>query len=193
MKANVYDKGRATDMPQFNESGKPMLQKAKTSARSGAAGWLVVAALLVLSIIPLVAGAFRLTELASGAAVTLANARFFASPLPVVAVTCQFVPLPLTPVIVALLTLLAARMKSVASTPVTSSLKITSQLTLGAFVGLGSARPMAVTSGVAGLKVTVLSVLVEAWLMLPELSCAAPAATVAMTVPGPVMPLTLMV
>jgi uncharacterized membrane protein len=84
MKANVYDKGRATDMPQFNESGKPMLQKAKTSARSGATGWLVVAALLVLSIIPLVAGAFRLTELASGAAVTLANARFFASPLPVV-------------------------------------------------------------------------------------------------------------
>jgi uncharacterized membrane protein len=38
----------------------------------------------VLSVIPLVAGAYRLTQLAGGAEVTPANARFFASPLPVV-------------------------------------------------------------------------------------------------------------
>jgi uncharacterized membrane protein len=43
-----------------------------------------VAALLVLSAMPLAAGAFRLTELAGGAAITPANARFFAAPLPVV-------------------------------------------------------------------------------------------------------------
>jgi uncharacterized membrane protein len=45
--------------------------------------WLVPA-LLVLSAIPLAAGAVRLHELAVGAAITPANARFFAAPLPVV-------------------------------------------------------------------------------------------------------------
>jgi uncharacterized membrane protein len=43
-----------------------------------------VTALLVLSAIPLAAGAVRLAELAGGAVITPANARFFASPLPVV-------------------------------------------------------------------------------------------------------------
>jgi hypothetical protein len=43
-----------------------------------------VAALLVLSAMPLAGGAFRLTQLAGGAGITPANARFFASPLPVV-------------------------------------------------------------------------------------------------------------
>jgi len=43
-----------------------------------------VTGLLLLSAIPLVAGAVRLTELAGGAAITPSNARFFASPLPVV-------------------------------------------------------------------------------------------------------------
>jgi uncharacterized membrane protein len=47
------------------------------------AEWLVVAALLVLSAIPLAGGAFRMTQLAGGAEITPANARFFASPLPV--------------------------------------------------------------------------------------------------------------
>ena len=45
--------------------------------------WLV-AALLLLSAFPLVAGAFRLRELTGGAEITSANARFFASPLPLV-------------------------------------------------------------------------------------------------------------
>jgi uncharacterized membrane protein len=40
--------------------------------------------LLLLSAVPLVAGAVRLAELGGGAAITPANARFFASPLPVV-------------------------------------------------------------------------------------------------------------
>jgi uncharacterized membrane protein len=46
--------------------------------------WLLPAGLLLLSVVPVVAGAVRLTELAGGAAVTSANARFFAAPVPVV-------------------------------------------------------------------------------------------------------------
>jgi uncharacterized membrane protein len=78
MKMNHYDKGRAPDVAQLNELGKPTSQKTKASSK-----WLV-AALLVLSIFPLAAGVFRLTQLGGGAEITPANARFFASPLPVV-------------------------------------------------------------------------------------------------------------
>ena len=81
MTANVYDEDRAPDVPQRNELGKP--KKPKAPARAGSAAWLV-AALLLLSAIPLASGAFRLRELAGGAEITPANARFFASPLPVV-------------------------------------------------------------------------------------------------------------
>ena len=70
-------------VPQLNAVGKPTPPKTKAPAKAGSAKWLV-AALLLLSAIPLAAGAFRLTELAGGAAITPANARFFASPLPVV-------------------------------------------------------------------------------------------------------------
>jgi len=45
---------------------------------------LLVAALLLLSVIPLAAGIFRLASLAGGADITPANARFFEAPLPVV-------------------------------------------------------------------------------------------------------------
>ena len=83
MKANVYDEGRTPDMPQLNELRKPTPRKAKTPARSRLAEWLVVAGLLVLSVIPLAGGAFRLKQLTGGAEITPANARFFASPLPV--------------------------------------------------------------------------------------------------------------
>ena len=81
MNANVYDEDRAPDVPQRNELGKPKKPKAPLKARS--ATWLV-AALLLLSAIPLASGAFRLTQLAGGAEITPANARFFASPSPVV-------------------------------------------------------------------------------------------------------------
>ena len=73
MNATIPDRGPASGMPQ-----KP---KAPIKARS--AKWLV-AALLLLSAFPLVAGAFRLAQLAGGAEITPVNARFFASPLPVV-------------------------------------------------------------------------------------------------------------
>ena len=83
MNAHVSDAGRALDVPQRNGSGTPPSQKATAPARAGSATWLI-AALLVLSVVPLAGGAFRLSQLAGGAEVTPANARFFASPVPVV-------------------------------------------------------------------------------------------------------------
>lgn len=46
--------------------------------------WLIPGALIGLSLVPAVAGVVRLSQLAGGAELTPANARFFASPLPVV-------------------------------------------------------------------------------------------------------------
>lgn len=46
--------------------------------------WPVPTGLILLSLIPVIFGALRLTELTSGAEVTPQNARFFASPVPVV-------------------------------------------------------------------------------------------------------------
>jgi hypothetical protein len=48
-------------------------------------GWLAPAGLILLSLIPVIAGMFRVTELAGGGAITAENARFFASPVPVIA------------------------------------------------------------------------------------------------------------
>lgn len=53
-----------------------------TSARRS--DWLVPASLILLSLVPAVAGTVRLAQLAGGAEITPANARFFAAPLPVV-------------------------------------------------------------------------------------------------------------
>ena len=83
MNAHVSDQGRGPDVPQHIAGGKPPSQKPKAPTKAGSAKWLV-AALIVLSAIPLAAGTFRLTQLAGGAEITPANARFFASPLPVV-------------------------------------------------------------------------------------------------------------
>ena len=46
--------------------------------------WLVPAGLILLAFVPVMFGAFRLTQLTVGAEVTTENARFFASPVPVV-------------------------------------------------------------------------------------------------------------
>jgi len=46
--------------------------------------WLIPAGLIALSLVPALAGTARLAQLASGAHITPENARFFASPLPVV-------------------------------------------------------------------------------------------------------------
>ena len=46
--------------------------------------WRVPAGLIALSVVPVAAGMFRIGQLAGGAVITPDNARFFASPLPVV-------------------------------------------------------------------------------------------------------------
>jgi uncharacterized membrane protein len=74
MEAKVYDHKRTSDVSQ----------RTKGKTRKSRPIWLVPAALILLSAIPLTFGAFRLIELAKGAEITPANARFFASPLPVV-------------------------------------------------------------------------------------------------------------
>jgi hypothetical protein len=60
MNANVSGEGRGPDVPQFNDAGKRTSQKIKAPANRGSAAWLV-AGLLVLSVIPLAGGAYRLT------------------------------------------------------------------------------------------------------------------------------------
>jgi uncharacterized membrane protein len=70
MKAKTSDQARASKTPPFKQASR-------------ASEWLVPAGLLLLSFIPIAGGAFRMTQLAGGQ-ITPANARFFASPLPVV-------------------------------------------------------------------------------------------------------------
>lgn len=69
---------------QLKGGSPPTPKKTNVLAKVFAAGWLVPAALIMLSAGPIVAGAFRIAELAGGAEITPDNARFFASPLPVV-------------------------------------------------------------------------------------------------------------
>ncbi len=56
---------------------------ASTTTLSRRSDWLVPVLLILLSLVPAVFGTARLVELARGAEVTAANARFFAQPLPV--------------------------------------------------------------------------------------------------------------
>jgi uncharacterized membrane protein len=55
-----------------------------SSSTTTKAEWLVPIGLIMLSLVPVVAGAVRVAELSGGADVTPENARFFASPVPVV-------------------------------------------------------------------------------------------------------------
>jgi uncharacterized membrane protein len=84
MNAHVSDQGHARDLPRRTAGRQPTPQKPNAPIKAGSAAWLIPAGLIMLVAIPLAAGAVRLTQLASGAAITPANARFFASPLPVV-------------------------------------------------------------------------------------------------------------
>jgi uncharacterized membrane protein YozB (DUF420 family) len=61
-----------------------MSQTAKAPARAGSAGWLAPAGLLLLGALPIVAGAFRLTQLAGVSDVMPASPRFSPMSLPVV-------------------------------------------------------------------------------------------------------------
>lgn len=60
--------------------------------RTSRSDWLIPAGLVALSVVPAVMGTVRLAELAGGAAITEANARFFASPAPVIAHILTVIP-----------------------------------------------------------------------------------------------------
>jgi hypothetical protein len=62
-----------------------------TSTRSRA-DWLVPTLLIVLSLVPAIAGTARLAQLAGGAKVTAENARFFAQPIPVILHVLAVIP-----------------------------------------------------------------------------------------------------
>ncbi|MFN8446636.1 MAG: DUF2306 domain-containing protein [Caldilineaceae bacterium] len=73
MEASIYGNARTPELPK----------SPKTKVKKFRSFWLVVG-LILLSAIPLIGGGFRLNQLANGAEITPENARFFASPLPVV-------------------------------------------------------------------------------------------------------------
>ena len=60
-------------------TGAPATRRRSATSRY----WKVPTGLILLSLVPVLAGAMRLTELTVGAEITDANARFFASPAPV--------------------------------------------------------------------------------------------------------------
>ena len=75
------------DVPQINELKEPAFQKTKAPAKARLAEWLVTAGLILLAVIPVLAGIVRVGQLTVGAEttpVTPENARFFAMPLPVI-------------------------------------------------------------------------------------------------------------
>jgi uncharacterized membrane protein len=59
-------------------------QSTVPATRTGKREWLIPTGLILLSLVPVTAGAVRLHELSSSADVTPANERFFAAPVPVV-------------------------------------------------------------------------------------------------------------
>ncbi len=61
-------------------------------SRTTRSDWLIPAGLIALSLVPAVMGSVRLAELAGGATITEANARFFASPAPVIAHILSVIP-----------------------------------------------------------------------------------------------------
>ena len=67
-----------------NTPGTPQVLQAKTRKQTKRE-WLVPIGLILLSLVPVIAGTVRIVELSSGAEITTNNARFFASPIPVVA------------------------------------------------------------------------------------------------------------
>ena len=73
MAAKIYNHEQTTGVTRI----------ARPAGRKAGTFWLIIG-LILLSAIPLAGGAFRLNQLASGAEITPDNARFFASPLPVV-------------------------------------------------------------------------------------------------------------
>jgi uncharacterized membrane protein len=61
----------------------PTAHSTPTASPARRSRWLVPALLIAISIVPVAAGAVLIAQLAGGAQITPANARFFASPVPV--------------------------------------------------------------------------------------------------------------
>jgi len=79
--------GRATrDTPRPDKPAVavPGADRTRTRTRNPRPQWLAPAGLILLSLIPILAGVARLTELTGGAVATEHNARFLDSPVPVV-------------------------------------------------------------------------------------------------------------
>jgi uncharacterized membrane protein len=68
----------SASIPIFPSTSLPPLRKTNTARQ-----WLPAVGLIVLSLVPVLAGAVRLTELLSSPEITANNARFVDSPLPV--------------------------------------------------------------------------------------------------------------
>ncbi|WP_342768706.1 DUF2306 domain-containing protein [Allorhizocola rhizosphaerae] len=75
--------GSAPARVPMNRAAPAATIEAMTSSRNRRE-WLIPAGLIFLSLVPVVAGAVRVTELSTGGAVTPDNAQYFASPVPVV-------------------------------------------------------------------------------------------------------------
>ena len=83
----VWTTPTATDT--FEPPRRSDMKRAIEGRRSD---WAIPAALVALSLVPALAGTSRLVQLASHAAVTADNARFFAQPLPVVVHILSVIP-----------------------------------------------------------------------------------------------------
>src|SRR5437588_9643149 len=70
--------GLAASIPALPNTSRPAPRRANAATQ-----WLPPVGLIVLSLIPVLAGAVRLTELMDGPQITANNARFVASPIPV--------------------------------------------------------------------------------------------------------------
>ncbi len=73
-----------TSTPRTAPAPRPTSPTRPNARSSTAATWGVPIALIFLALVPVAAGTVRLVELGSGAEITPGNARFFASPIPVV-------------------------------------------------------------------------------------------------------------
>lgn len=69
---------------QQHEMIKAPAKPTAAQAKSPVTEWLIPTGLILLSLVPVIAGAVRMTQLTGGADITPDNARFFASPVPVV-------------------------------------------------------------------------------------------------------------
>src|SRR5439155_7893344 len=70
--------GVTASIPGLPSNSRPAPHRANAASQ-----WLPPIGLIVLSLIPVIAGAVRLTELLGGPEITANNARFVASPIPV--------------------------------------------------------------------------------------------------------------